>query len=78
MEQELIIIMTMFDKYYVFADGNPYLAFFVTGAAVSSLSATVVMPFKFYFRHRNIKTSGWPPVHLNADGDFLGADDDED
>jgi len=78
MEQELIIIMEMFDKYYIFAEKSPCLAFFITGAAISSICTAFVMPFKFYFRHRNIKTAGWPPAHLDADGDFLSDDGDDD
>ncbi len=41
--------------------------------------------FKFfnrYHRHRNIRKCGWPPAHIDADGDFKcedkhGKDDGE-
>lgn len=26
-------------------------------------------------RHRNIRSAGWPPAHLDADGDFLKEDE---
>lgn len=56
-----------------FAGQHPWLAFFL--ACV--LSSVVTAPFKFAFRAysrslraRNIAARGWPPEHLDADGDF--------
>lgn len=41
------------------------------------IASTIVAPFKYAFsaynrtlRSRNILAQGWPPEHLDADGDF--------
>jgi hypothetical protein len=35
---------------------------------------TPIKIFKYYFRSLNIKNHGWPPSHLDADGDFKQKD----
>jgi hypothetical protein len=54
--------------YWDLAKSNPWLAFFLAWMAVWLLA----LPFKLvnrWIRHRNITASGWPPPHLDADGD---------
>lgn len=60
--------MTVWD----FADRNPWTAFFLA----CIFAWMVVTPIRLYFRSRNIAASGWPPVHLDADGDTQLPDTD--
>lgn len=30
----------------------------------------ITYPIRIYFRHQNIKSQGWPPAHVDADGDL--------
>lgn len=58
-----------------FIDSHPIVAFFMLWI---TLSACVETPFKLvrrWIRHRDISAWGWPPEHIDADGDFK--DDDE-
>lgn len=48
-----------------FAKANPGIALLIVW--VLAWAATV--PFRLFFRHLNIKAHGWPPPHLDADGD---------
>jgi hypothetical protein len=41
------------------------------------LNAFIITPLRLFIRSRNIKRHGWPPPHLNADGDFNKKDDNE-
>lgn len=57
----------------VFAGAHPVLTFFM-GLILASV---VTAPFRYAFRaynrtlrSRNIQARGWPPAHLDADGDF--------
>lgn len=59
---------------YEFATNSPWLAFFL---AYLILSACVEYPLKIinrWIRHRNIAVAGWPPAHLDADGDAVTED----
>lgn len=51
---------------YEFMSNSPWLTFFL---AMLLLKAAVA-PFKFLFRHLNIRAKGWPPAHVDADGDL--------
>lgn len=42
------------------------------------LAFAVVQCFKYLFRHLNIRKAGWPPAHLDADGDQVEPDDGDD
>lgn len=35
----------------------------------------IVMPWSRFLRHLNIRARGWPPPHLDADGDPIKFDD---
>ena len=55
---------------YQFMGDHPILTFFLT---YMSLSICVEYPLKIinrWIRHRNIIKCGWPPPHLDADGDW--------
>lgn len=51
---------------YQFMSDSPWLTFFLAYLAAW-------LTFKIYnctVRHLNIRKHGWPPAHLDADGDF--------
>ena len=61
--------------FYQFAGDHPFLTF-VLALIVADV---VCYPFKVinrWIRSQNIKNAGWPPVHLDADGDVVKKDDD--
>jgi hypothetical protein len=45
------------------------MAILLNGAAYFFFN-TVFRMYNRWVRHRNIKAAGWPPNHLDADGDF--------
>ena len=56
-----------------FARTDPLLSFILVCASYYAITA----PFRFgfrawnrYCRMRNIRDHGWPPPHLDADGDY--------
>ena len=51
---------------WTFMGEHPVAAFFIAWLAAWA----VVSPFRFWFRSRNIQAHGWPPDHLDADGDI--------
>jgi len=64
-----------------FADHNTFMALLM----VVVLACAAVSPFFFAFcaynqtlRSRNIIARGWPPPHLDADGDFKEEEEVED
>ncbi len=62
---------------YEFMSSSPYLTFFLA----LILAQLVLAPFRLvnrWIRHRNIVAQGWPPAHLDADGDYHEKEDDND
>ena len=62
--------------FYQFAGEHPFLTFLLALLIVEAF----VYPFKIlnrYFRSRNIKNAGWPPSHLDADGDVIKKEERE-
>lgn len=62
--------MSFYQFLLQFAEAHPFLAFIV----VCSVYYFVTFPFRLanrWIRHRNIKTAGWPPPYLDADGDII-------
>ncbi len=55
---------------YQFMNESPMLTFFLGWMITWMIAYIIVMPIKFFFRSRNIAVRGWPPEHLDADGDF--------
>jgi hypothetical protein len=58
-----------------FSMAHPWLFALVLCPLVATVLVTLLrMPFlcwNRYLRSRNIKTQGWPPEHLDADGDSI-------
>lgn len=64
-----------------FASGSPWLAFFLAWLVLWFVARLLLAPFNLVFRcwsrwlrSRNIAARGWPPAHLDADGDFKPED----
>lgn len=51
-------------------------------ALTIAMSTLVFRSWNRFLRHLNIRTKGWPPPHLDADGDFrplpIPKEDDDD
>lgn len=65
--------MTSWEATLAFMDESPFLSFFLA----LIIGHTLVAPFRYAFkaynrrlRSRNIAAKGWPPAHLDADGDW--------
>lgn len=54
---------------YEFLSGVPWLSFFVAYMLIELVRRS----YKLTIRHLNIRKAGWPPEHLDADGDFKPA-----
>jgi hypothetical protein len=53
-----------------FAGEHPVLFTFILLAICSVVNTLTFRPFNRWIRSRNIASKGWPPPHLDADGDF--------
>jgi hypothetical protein len=53
-------------NFYQFASANPILTFVLFYIA----GDVVIKVVRRFIRHLNIRAHGWPPEHLDADGDF--------
>ena len=56
-----------------FADGHPTAMFLIVVVVACAAVAPFFLAFAAYnqtLRSRNIIARGWPPPHLDADGDF--------
>lgn len=49
---------------------SPYLATLVILVVVGSVMLTIRFCWNRLLRHLNIRKAGWPPSHLDADGDW--------
>lgn len=61
------------------ANNHPICVTIVLLVAMLLLTQIVFVPFRIanrYIRHKNIVARGWPPEHLDADGDAIEKDDD--
>lgn len=56
---------------YQFATESPWLTFFL----LLLVTETIFRIWNRLMRHLNVKAKGWPPEHLDADGDFKESDD---
>ncbi len=62
---------------YTFLSENPILSVILAIIIGQTIISIVTSPFRYaYFAYKNknraanIKAHGWPPEHLDADGDF--------
>lgn len=60
-----------------FASNSPWLAFFLAWIFMYGCIGCPFRALNRWIRHRNIVVRGWPPEHLNADGDW-GAESEKD
>jgi len=61
-----------------FMHNHVFLGFcgIVLGAVIIvAIIKTPIRMWKYFMRHLNIRSQGWPPAHLDADGDFQKEDD---
>lgn len=59
--------------FYEFAKAQPVLTFFLACMVYYTAKWIITTPFRMlnrWCRSRNIVSRGWPPAHLDADGDF--------
>jgi len=52
---------------------NPWKTFFlglVLAQGIYGIVVVVLNTFSRFFRHLSIRKAGWPPEHLDADGDW--------
>lgn len=56
---------------YEFMSGSPWLSFFLACLILLFATRLVFLCWNRLLRHLNIRKAGWPPAHLDADGDFL-------
>jgi len=69
----------MAEQYFKFLSEHPWLGFFLTiivlGMVYGILHAILFRLPNRIIRHLNILQAGWPPPHLDADGDFKTEDE---
>lgn len=53
-----------------FAKANPFTAFCILLLLCVSVESTLFRCWNRLVRHLNIRAKGWPPPHLDADGDL--------
>lgn len=57
-------------NFFEFLSDSPFIAFILICAVYYTIKhVTYTLP-KCFIRHLNIRKAGWPPEHLDADGDF--------
>lgn len=59
-----------------FMGDHPWLTFFLA----MIVAGIIKTPFRLvnrWIRHKNIEAKGWPPFHLDADGDARSLDEDD-
>lgn len=67
--------------FWQFADSSPFAAFFIALLILSAFITSLNFMFRVInrlIRHWNISVRGWPPPHLDADGDFKVEEKDDD
>ena len=58
---------------YEFMSDSPWLSFFLASLIVHGAGGLLFRAWNRLMRHLNIRKHGWPPAHLDADGDFKPA-----
>lgn len=58
------------NDFYTFAGIHPWLTFFLAWLFISGCIEYPLKIINRLIRHRNIVARGWPPAHLDADGDW--------
>jgi hypothetical protein len=58
-----------------FATTNPGYAFLIVVMLGLVAESCITKPFGRLMRHLNVRRAGWPPAHLDADGDWKPKED---
>lgn len=56
-------------EFFKFASDSPFLTFFFAWLILANCVGYPLKIINRWIRHRNIAVAGWPPEHLDADGD---------
>ena len=59
-----------------FVNVNPFVSFIIITLMFFLIKYMIYVVPNRILRSRNIKNKGWPPSHLDADGDFKSEDND--
>lgn len=62
---------------YQFMSDSPWLSFFIGIFVVVPICLAPFRLLNRLFRHLNVRARGWPPAHLDADGDWKPEPDSE-
>lgn len=62
--------MSILDFIIKFVDINPWISFFIIILISQIIYGIFFRLPNRIIRHHNISKFGWPPEHLDADGDF--------
>lgn len=60
---------------FIFSSPFVWIGFMFMGV---SFGGIVFQCWNRFLRHLNIRSKGWPPSHLDADGDFPVAEEEDD
>lgn len=69
------------DGFWTFANANPFSAFLVVWVVCYALTRPFAYAFRAYnrtLRSRNIAAHGWPTAPIDADGDVIYPERDDD
>jgi hypothetical protein len=61
-----------------FMGEHPWFSFFALYIVVVVPAKAAVIAFKLLARHLNIRAAGWPPPHVDADGNAAEPEDPKD
>jgi len=61
-----------------FMGEHPWFSFFVIWLLIMVTAKTVIISVRFVMRHLNIRKAGWPPPHVDADGDHVEPEEPKD
>jgi hypothetical protein len=69
------------EQFWSFVNEHWFIAFLLVGGVISGV-VTILYALLFrlpnrIIRHCNIARAGWPPAHLDADGDFKNKEEEE-
>ncbi len=67
--------MTMDPQFWTWTSDHPYLTFILAIVLISAVSRLALIPVTRLYRVVMVSIRGWPPPHLDADGDWPATDD---
>ncbi len=63
----------MMEKVWIWIMAHPWMTLFLGLSVMWTAERILAWPFRLvnrWIRHRNIVAQGWPPLHVDGDGDF--------